>query len=244
MSRIVKEHDERKNEILDVAQVLFYSKGYKQTSIQEIIDGVGIAKGTFYHYFSSKNQLLDELIARMIDQTIEMVEPVVSNEDLDALQKFHLFFRTIENWKLENKTFFKSILQIFYSDSNALLRQKLMAASMSAINPSLARIVRQGVDEGVFDTPFPDEIGATLYIVSQSLSVDLAHFMLSDNGREELRTLERRIEVSQYALERILGAREGSIHIFDMDRLRQWFEADEPRLEENTAVGTFAGLVS
>ena len=49
--RQVKDHYERKNEIIDVAEVLFYSKGYESCTINDILKEVGIAKGTFYHYF-------------------------------------------------------------------------------------------------------------------------------------------------------------------------------------------------
>lgn len=243
MTRVVKEHDERRSEILDVAQALFYSKGYKQTSVQDIIDGVGIAKGTFYHYFSSKNQLLDELIERMIGETIQMVNPVVEDKEMDALQKFHLFFRTIENWKLENKTFFKSIMQIFYSDSNALLRQKLVAASISATTPSLAQVIRQGIAEGVFDTRYPDDIGPTLYLIALSLGEHLANLLLNDGGPEQLRFVKREIDVSQYALERLLGAPEGSIHIFNLDRLSQWFGDDESPAKEEAVVESATGVL-
>ena len=47
MARQVKEYDERYQQFLDVGQQLFYTKGYDQTSIQEIIDAVGVAKGLF-----------------------------------------------------------------------------------------------------------------------------------------------------------------------------------------------------
>ena len=228
MARIVKEHDERRNEILDVAQELFYSKGYENTSVKDIIDAVGIAKGTFYHYFSSKIQLLDELIERVLLQTIQMVEPIVADENLDALAKFHLFFSTIENWKIENKTFFKGLLQVFYNDANAILRQKLKSASISASTPALGKIIQQGIAEGVFDARYPDDTGEIIIVIGQSLAENLAILLLGedDNG-SSLSTIESKIAVSQYAMERLLGAPSDSINIFDFGRLRQWFEADE-----------------
>lgn len=225
MARSVKSHAERRNEILDVAQELFYSKGFEQTSVQDIIDTVGIAKGTFYHYFSSKNQLLDELVERMLEQTIEMVEPIVNDDNLDALQKFHLFFGTIENWKLENKPFFKGLLQVFYHDNNAILRQKLKTASINATALPLNKIIGQGVDEGVFDTCYPDDIGEIIILIGQSLAEKLAMMLLRTEGNgTPLPTVERKITVSQDAMERLLGAPSGSIKIFNFDRLRQWFE--------------------
>jgi AcrR family transcriptional regulator len=228
MARIVKEHDERRSEILDVAQELFYTKGYEKTSIKDIIDGVGIAKGTFYHYFSSKIQLLDELVERMLVQTVQMVAPIVNDETLDALEKFHLFFSTIENWKIENKAFFKGILQVFYNDDNAILRQKLKAASIAASTPALGKIIRQGINEDIFDTRYSDNIGEIIIVIGQSLAENLAVLLLGeDNNGNPLLTIEHKIAVSQYAMERLLGAPVGSVNIFDLGRLRQWFEADE-----------------
>ncbi len=237
MVRVVKEHDERRSEILDVAQELFYSKGYKQTSVRDIIDGVGIAKGTFYYYFSSKIQLMDELVERMLDHTIEMIEPIVQDENLDALEKFHLFFSTIENWKIENKAFLKGLLQVFYNDDNAVLRHKLKTASITATAPPLSNIVRQGIEEGVFDTRYPEEIGEIVIVIGQSLSEKLAFLLLGDVGSGvSLLTIERKIAVSHYSIERLLGAPSGSVKLFDFGRLKQWFEPDEIPAERTMAV--------
>ncbi len=232
MARIVKAHDERRSEILDVAQELFYTKSYEQTSIKEIIDSVGIAKGTFYHYFPSKLQLLDELVERMLAHTIAIVEPIVEDEDLDALEKFHLFFGTIENWKIENREFFKGLLQVYYDDDNALLRYKIKSASIAATAPPLAKIIWQGIEEGIFDTGYPDEIGESIIVIGQSLAEQLAFLLMEegDNSRA-LRAVERKVAVTNYSLERLLGAPDGSVTIFDLGRLEQWFESDKVTAE-------------
>ena len=87
MVRTVKPPDVRRNEIVDVVQALFTSKGYDNTSVQDILDGAGIAKGTFYHYFDSKVALLDALVARLTDATLRMVEPIVHDPQMTALEK-------------------------------------------------------------------------------------------------------------------------------------------------------------
>ena len=65
MARIVKEPAVRRNEILDAAQRLVYRKGYEQMTIQDILDDLHLSKGAFYHYFDSKQSLLEALIERM-----------------------------------------------------------------------------------------------------------------------------------------------------------------------------------
>src|SRR5438309_977263 len=63
MARTVKEEEYaiRRNQILDVAQGLIYTKGYEQMTIQDVLDGVQMSKGAFYHYFDSKRALLSDL---------------------------------------------------------------------------------------------------------------------------------------------------------------------------------------
>ena len=60
--RIVKEAEERKNEILDVAGKLFGKKGYDATSTNDILKEIGIARGTLYYHFKSKEDILDAMI--------------------------------------------------------------------------------------------------------------------------------------------------------------------------------------
>jgi AcrR family transcriptional regulator len=71
------QRESRRAHILATAQRVFANKGYHQTRISDIIDAAGIARGTFYLYFESKNaiflELLDELLARL-QQTIVGVD--------------------------------------------------------------------------------------------------------------------------------------------------------------------------
>ena len=91
-TRVVKDPAVRRSEILDVAQRLFYQKGYEQSSIQDVISEIGIAKGTFYYYFNSKLDLLDAVIERMVEQTLQSLELLVADDQLSALEKLERFF--------------------------------------------------------------------------------------------------------------------------------------------------------
>ena len=88
MPRIVKAYDDRYAQFLDVAQELFYQKGYDQTSVQEIIAAMGVAKGLFYYYFRTKGDLLDAVIERMAAQTLQTLSPMLTDPTLDAQSKF------------------------------------------------------------------------------------------------------------------------------------------------------------
>ncbi|OYT42848.1 hypothetical protein B6U90_07700 [Thermoplasmatales archaeon ex4484_6] len=64
----IKKHEERRTEIIETAVELFAQHGYDETSVNMIIDRIGIAKGTFYHYFSSKDELLEEIVDLMVEK--------------------------------------------------------------------------------------------------------------------------------------------------------------------------------
>ena len=74
--RISKKPEERKNEILDNAEKLFGTKGYSKTTINDILLAVGIAKGTFYYYFKSKEEVMDAIVMRFIDNGIENIKAI------------------------------------------------------------------------------------------------------------------------------------------------------------------------
>ena len=98
--RIVKEHDERKNEIIDTAERLFAMNGYEQCSVNDILTEIGIAKGTFYHYFKSKEEVLDAVIGKSTGMIAERVTEVVDNKSLAPDDKVLQVFLAM---KIENQ---------------------------------------------------------------------------------------------------------------------------------------------
>ena len=101
MARILKEaeYNAKRNEILDYTMSLVYSKGYAQMTIQDILDGLHISRGAFYHYFDSKQALLEALVMRMAAAAVKEFQPILQDQNLTALQKFRGFFETSVRWK-------------------------------------------------------------------------------------------------------------------------------------------------
>ena len=75
--RIVKEAEVRKEEILDAAEKLFAAKGFDNTSTGDILDAVGIARGTLYYHFKSKEDILDGVIQRITGQLMDNAHRIV-----------------------------------------------------------------------------------------------------------------------------------------------------------------------
>ncbi|GAB4432065.1 MAG: TetR/AcrR family transcriptional regulator [Anaerolineae bacterium] len=225
MGRIVKDPDVRRNEILDAAQRLFYRKGYELTSVQEIILEIGIAKGTFYHYFSSKLDLLDATIERMVEQTLQALRPLVDDPQLSALEKFERFYSDFVDWKVENRAFFLNMIDVWYRDENAIFRDKVKRASIEMTVPFLAQIIAQGIDEGVFAVEYPADTAELVLQIGQPFSDTLVKIVVSDSKpADTLAIIERKRLVYHQAIERILNAPAGSLRLFDLEQIRPWLE--------------------
>lgn len=223
VARIVKEYDVRRNEILDVAQQLFYQKGYEQTSIQDMLTAVGIAKGTFYHYFDSKQTLLKALLERMVEQVMHLIAPIVTNPHLTASQKLVQLFTQANQWKFERKTVLLQVLSVYYQEENLRLRHTMLVLGAEQIVPLWAQIIEQGVQEGLFTTSFALEAAEIIFKLLQSLAEAIALLLLQPPANV-LAILERKVAAYQQAVERILGAAPGSLPLFDIELTKRWFE--------------------
>ncbi len=221
--RILKEHDVRKAEILDAAQALFFESGYDQTSVSAIIDKVGVAKGTFYYYFKSKEDLLDCLAERAGEQSMAEIEAVATSEGLNALEKLNLVYDASRRWQSQNMDLVMTILKAMYKDENLLLRHKIQTRGLEMSTPLFSDIIAQGVKEGLFDVEDPREIGELVLRMGNDMSNTATVLFLDiPNNPGNLDRVERKIEVYQDAVARILGAPKGSIRILDKEFIREF----------------------
>jgi len=225
MPRIVNEAEyaARRNQILELAQQMVNTKGYEQMTIQDILDGLQMSKGAFYHYFGSKQALLDALIERILDEADKIQTPILQATDLTAIEKLKLYFDTLGRWKTAQKAYLLKLMQVWYNDENALVRQKLQAASIQRFVPVLAAIIHQGIQEGVLASPYPEQVGEVVLTLMLGLGETLARALLvGPLSIDNLPRLEGTIAAYQDAIERILDAPAGSIQIFDLALLREW----------------------
>jgi len=77
MNRTVKSPAARYREIVSAARGLFQEKSYETATIRDIMTRVGVAKGTIYHYFDSKEDLLEAVIEQMVDEYVAGMQAVL-----------------------------------------------------------------------------------------------------------------------------------------------------------------------
>jgi len=243
MARIVKEEEytARRNEILDAALQLVYAKGYDRMTIQDILDQLHMSKGAFYHYFDSKVAVLEAVVERMATQQAKPIFlSIVQNPQLPALEKLHQYFYMSTSWKTSNRAILTELMQIWYSDENALARQKMLNMTVENLGPMFTEIIKQGVQEGTFSTSYPE--------VASVVTINLIHDLAYASGQmlmsEEIKQSENLLQVETLyaaysdALERVLGAPKGSIQFMAAEALKVWFSSNNPLQSESFAKET------
>ena len=233
MARIVKEEEylARCNEILDAALRLVYSKGYDKMTIQDILDQLHMSKGAFYHYFDSKVAVLEAVIERMATEQVKpMFLSIVQDPQLPALEKLHQYFYMSTNWKTSNKAFLIQLMKNWYSDENALARQKMLARTAEQMGPFFTDIIKQGVREGVFSTPYPEVASEVTINLMYDLAFASGQVLMSEDVKqsENLQQVETLYAAYGDVLERILGAPKGSIQLMATEALNVWISSESP----------------
>ena len=144
------DYDTKRNEIIDCAAVLFTKKGYEATSVNAILKQLGIAKGTFYYYFESKEEVMDAVIMRIIHSEMHRMQGLVQKIGMTPTQK--LFAALFPQQKNNEK---QEIVDILYAPNNALMNQRALQRTLELICPILAKIVEEGNACGEFSSEDP-----------------------------------------------------------------------------------------
>jgi AcrR family transcriptional regulator len=225
MTRITKDPDERRHELIACAQRLFYSKGYERTTVRDIVDELGVAKGTFYYYFDSKLAILEAMVEELVGQSVSLLHEIVADETLPALEKWARAFRVVAAWKSARKAELLAILHAMQMDENLVLRYKVQTRAVQLLSPDFAKIIAQGVEEGVFETEFVEESAGITLSIMQSLADPLYKILLNpDNYDDPVALALREYAAVETAVERVLGAPPGSLSVIDTQMLAAWFE--------------------
>ena len=197
--RVVKEAIERHNEILDAAEELFVTKGYDKTSTNDILDRVGIARGTLYYHFKSKEEILNAMIERINDSLIAKAKMIAADTSVPVIDRLVM---TIASLNVETDIGYEIIGEV-HKPQNALMHQKMQENLTSKMVPILLELAEEGVRQGLFSMKYPAETIEMLVLYS-SIAFD-------DYHEKDSSSMEKKITAFLYNTEKLLGAREGSL---------------------------------
>lgn len=199
MVRTVKTPEVRRAEILQAASGLFQEIGYESTSVDSIVRSAGIAKGTFYYYFKSKDEVLAALAQQLCAEMVARSQIIADDPQLGAIEKFCAIIAS-QNQTVEAG---QALVEDLHRPENCALHERSNIETVLAFGPILAAVVEQGNQEGVFQVD--DPLSTVQFILAGSLFL-FGHQMFSWTPEEQA----ARMQAMLLLIERAFGAVAGS----------------------------------
>ena len=168
-----------KHKILKKAHALFSEKGYEHTSVNDIINSLGVSKGAYYHYFNSKDEVLDAIIMEYAIDVVELLNTIAYDPKLNALEKYRKMFSETQTRRRENSEKFAFLAKMFLSEENLLFRHRYTEKILELSKPPFVQILKQGVQEGHFTINNPEETAELIMRFGNIYRTKMAALMMS-----------------------------------------------------------------
>lgn len=169
MPRTKKHPEERRSEIIAAARHLFLTKGIENTSISDIVKAAGIAQGTFYLYFDSKEAIIEAVIEEMADEISHDIPAIPRNRELSAPQK--IIHVVDELYAAVRRS---QAVEYFQHGGNRQIRSGIIEAITKRLLPPAGQIIAEGMRERAFNLSYPDETATVVAVAIQAIySMDM-----------------------------------------------------------------------
>lgn len=208
ISRITKDPEVRQAELVDTAEELFISLGYQQTTVSMIVKKIGVAQGTFYYYFPSKEVILEAIFARHVKNMVSEVHSFYLDHHT-VLEKLQLFINLF--YKLCYCDRPGLIANILYREKQGELINKLWRQMLLVTTPLLRSILEQGNQEGVTHVMHMDETFSFFAGIMGSLLE--ASSPLEFGHEADPQIVRNKMDIAEKMMESLLGVPAGSIRL-------------------------------
>ncbi|WP_370329071.1 TetR family transcriptional regulator KstR2 [Mycolicibacterium hippocampi] len=138
----------RRDELLGLAATMFAERGLRATTVRDIADSAGILSGSLYHHFSSKEEMVDEVLRGFLDWLFERYQQIVETESNPLERLKGLFMSSFEAIETRHAEV------VIYQDEAKRLSSQERFAYVDERNREQRKmwvdVLNQGIEEGYF----------------------------------------------------------------------------------------------
>lgn len=185
MTRIVKAPEERKQELIEVAERIFIEKGYEDTAVSDIVREINVGQGTFYHYFRSKEDILAAVAEKQVAPLAEEIGRIAKS-DAHPAHKLNAMMNSF----LKANSSETGLMELLHQKGNYLLHQKKEEIIRKRVLPPMMEVASKGTAERYFNTECPGE--AVVFLLACAHFI-FHHFSSDPEGRERMRVALEKI---------------------------------------------------
>ncbi len=212
--------DDKKMEFLMTALNLFYQKGYEKTTIKDIIDSMGVSKGAFYHYFTSKEDIIVTISKEYAARAINLINKIAERKDLNSIEKMNIMIESINEYKGKREVQRTIIKGIFLNEENLKLERKIVNAIKDDAIRLFKDIINQGIEEGSFEATNSEELAEFMLYSINTMNSSIDELLYqrdkpenSLSYQEFIEKLVRKLCFFEEVFTRVLNIKEGSIKL-------------------------------
>ena len=233
VARVTKAPEVRREELLDVAFELCRTQGFETMSVEQVAQAAGVAKGTFYHYFTSKADLQLQLVQRFGDSLFAHMSARLATATGNAVDRTRALMQSATEYK-QAERFNLAYAAFLYREENFALRHRVYASWREQARLVLLPVIRDGVADGSLSVADPEGAADIVLLLWFDAADHLWNRALAaadaDAFAEVMVTGAAAILQAQ---ERILGAPDGSFAVPIAPQALAVIKALHSRLQEN-----------
>ncbi len=165
MARTNKDFEGKREQLIQLALSAFIEKGYENTKISDLQKILGLTKGGMYHYFTSKEEILDAVIeyglAQGVDELCERMKEIPLEKKL-----LFFFFNAAKNEVTQN------LYKYSKSDGSSIVNYRLRDKNIEAMIPIMKDIICEYNDSGFYHSDYPEEMSEFCAVLAKAVTED------------------------------------------------------------------------
>jgi AcrR family transcriptional regulator len=208
LNRRDKQKAETFTDIMRSAEELFMRQGYEKTSIQQIADHAGLTKGALYHYFDSKEALLERMCADHSAVMLYAVRPILEDQDLSCFARIRKVLDLAKGMGISNVSFVSEYLKSRNDEGSVMLKARLRKYERKFYADVVGPLLREAKEKKECDfLSSPEVLAVFIQLLDSGVNEEI-HRVFTEKSEKEPET--RIIDIMKsyvYTLSRMLNTK-------------------------------------
>lgn len=216
----MRKGEAKRQEMLAAAERLFLSRGYDATSVQDILDDLHASKGGFYHYFSSKEDVLKILCTQRAERAAAWTQQALEGEKSD-MARINAVLKGYMPLRREESDFIRMLAPIIERSEGRAMGMIYQDALMTHFEPLLRKEIALAAKNDTICPPVRGMESVVLQLVNSCWMAVAAEVVRAarEGGRPDSPAILSILERSRRAVEVLLDAPYGSVEILRFEEL-------------------------
>lgn len=212
----MKKGDESKRKIIEAGARVFDKKGYENASLQDVLNETNMSKGGFYHYFSTKLDLLRDIYSLRVEHWYSESMEKIQATAKGPLQKLRMALSMLNMLEKNSPRLPVVLSKLHMADEDSTVKAMIRDLTVEQIAPFIERILSEGNEEGVFFVKRTKE--TAIIITLLALDINDESIRTLTEGKADSESVEKTIDLLvayRESIETLISAPYASLSIFN-----------------------------